>query len=450
MMSKSLYFSIISYVVLMVLAATGSAYSYFGMDHIFPAVLGLVVLFVLSILLIRYLNKTNRRLAYFIDSIRNNDTSVQFPGDIRNKPVMDLYNSLKILNDLIRKVKIESSYNEQLLKTLIEYSSTGFITIDENGDFEVLNHHARRYLGVEYTSNLTRLKQEDARLYHIFETIGPGENRIHRVQREDQFYQLSISAAEIKYYNKKFKVISMQDISRELDEQEIESWHKLFRVITHEIMNSIAPITSLSNTLTRLYQKNGHKKQPGEVSEKNIEDTINGLKVIDDMGNGLMNFVQNYRQLNKIPKPNRVKINLQPWLENLKTFTGEIIRDKDIQLQITMDNNCKTIYGDEKLLNQVMLNLVMNSVDALEGREEKKIAIKVNLGSDGKTVITTSDNGKGLTDEDLERVFVPFFTTKDNGNGIGLSLAKQILKLHGGVISMRSKPDKGTQVMITI
>jgi two-component system, NtrC family, nitrogen regulation sensor histidine kinase NtrY len=450
MMSKNLYFQIFFRVIIIAVTCGIVAYGYFKYNNFFIAIPGVFLVMIETGLLIQYLNKTNRRLAYFIDSIRNEDTSVQFPKDINNIAVSDLYNSLNFLNEKIRKTKVEIGYNEQLLKTFIEYSSTGFITIDENGDFEVLNHHARKFLGVEHTSNIYRLKQHDAQLYHTLKNILPGETKTHRIQRKDQLFVLSISIAEIKYYDKKFKIVSMQDISRELDEQELASWHKLFRVITHEIMNSIAPITSLSQKLTKYYKQDGAKKSPSDINEKTINDTLKGLKVIDDMSNGLMNFVRNYRQLSKIPKPNIGKIELRSWLSHLKTLILEMIKDKDIELKISVSNDCNVIFGDEKLLNQVMINLILNSIDAIRDSSKKEITIHLYLSPEGKTIVHVSDTGKGISEEDLEKVFVPFFTTKDDGNGIGLSLSKQIIKMHRGSMSIRSRLGEGTQVMVVL
>lgn len=450
MMSRNLYVSIVFFVLLIVLTCIGAVYGYFVHDSIPIAMVGFLFLFIETLLLIRYLNTTNRRLAYFIDSIRNDDTSVKFPKDIRNKAVMDLYNNLNIINDIIRDTKIEIAYNEKLLQTMIEYSSSGFIMIDEKGDFEVMNNVARKYLNVEYTSNLSRLKQLDPQLHQIFANIKPGETKIHRAQFNGHNSVLSISVAEIKYYSKKFRIISLKDITKELEEQELESWHKLFRVITHEIMNSIAPITSLSQTLTRLYSKNGNHKSPLDINDKIITDTLSGLKVIDDMSNGLMSFVKNYRQLSKIPSPKIEKIILKPWLSNLKTLMLEMIKNLDINLRITVSENCRDIYSDEKLLNQVILNLVKNSIEALEEVSNGKIKIQVHKTEDNRTLLNIKDNGDGISDEDLDKIFVPFFTTKEHGNGIGLSLSKQIMRKLGGSLAIHSIKGEGTEVKLIL
>ncbi len=450
MMSRNLYVSIVLFVLLLLATCFASAYGYFKLESVPIAIVGLLFVLIETLLLIHYLNTTNRRLAYFIDSIKNDDTSVKFPKDIKNKAVIDLYNNLNIINDIIRDTKIEIAYNEKLLQTMIEYSSSGFIMIDEKGDFEMMNNAARKYLNVEYTSNLKRLNQHDPQLYQIFSNIKPGETKIHKAQLNGQNNVLSISVAEIKYYSKKFRIISLKDISKELEEQELESWHKLFRVITHEIMNSIAPITSLSQTLIRFFSKNGEHKSPVDINDKIIIDTLSGLQVIDDMSNGLMSFVKNYRQLSKIPMPKVERIEIKPWLLNLKTLMLEMTKDFDINLKITVSDNCKEIFSDEKLLNQVILNLVKNSIEALEEIQSGEIIIHVYKDERSRTVLSVRDNGEGISEEDMDKIFVPFFTTKEQGNGIGLSLSKQIMRKLSGSLAIQSIKGKGTEVRLTI
>ncbi|MFW5699655.1 MAG: sensor histidine kinase [Bacteroidota bacterium] len=448
MMSKNLYIALVFYVSLIALTCAATAYGYFYTSSLITVLAGGFIVFIESVYLVRYLNKTNRNLTYYIDSIRNEDTSIKFQGNIKNKPVRDLYNSLNIVNDMLRNTKIEVAYNEKLLETMIEYSASGFIMIDEKGDFKVMNNTARKYLNVEYTSNLMQLKQADYKLFCIFRDIQPGKTRTHKFQQNARIIEYSISVAEIKYYDKKYRIISIQDISSELEDKELESWHKLFRVITHEIMNSIAPITSLSQTLTRLYQNNETVKTPNEVTEKTIEDTVRGLSVIDEMSHGLMNFVESYRQLNKIPTPKKVKIELHPWLILLKTLILEMIKDTPVALSITISSDCDSIYSDEKLLNQVVLNLVKNSIDALSDKPDGAITIKAQKTENHKTSLTIHDNGQGIPQDDLDKIFVPFFTTKENGNGIGLSLSKQIMRKLDGGISVNSQAGKGTSVVL--
>lgn len=468
MISKSLYGTIILFVVFVTLTTIAAVYLTIEKELIVAAFIGGLLIFIESTALIKYLNQTNRKLAFFVDSVRNEDTAVKFPVKINNKPVKELYNALNKVNELIREIKVESQYNENLLKTLIEYSSTGFITIDEEGDFQVMNSAARKYLGVEYTSNLSRLKEIDSQLYYIITHLKPGETATYKTVFKYESAELSVSFSELKYYGKRYKLISLHDITKELEEQEFESWHKLFRVITHEIMNFIAPINSLSQTLSKIYLEEDSQKPCTTITDKNIKDTIKGLKVINEMSNGLMHFVDNYRELSKIPKPVIKQIDIIDWFTHLKTFILEIIKNKAIGLELKLENNLNHIYSDEKLLNQVIMNLVKNSIDAfnvenhsknqkesnnkndLEKKREYQIKIRGYTSEKGKLIIEVNDNGKGMSKEELEKVFVPFFTTKDHGNGIGLSISKQIIKALGGTMHVHSEEFKGTKVIISL
>lgn len=443
MISKNLYIKTIFFILALLILNLGSGAIVILRSDYYILLLSLPLMAWVCMAMLRHLNKTNRQIAYFINAIRNEDTSLQIPKDLNSKSTNELYNSLKLFNEKLKQTKMKVSYNEQLLKTLIENSSGGFLTIDEQGNFEVLNHTARDILGVEYTTNLMRLKEINPSLHQIFDSINPGEKRTLRLNTNNKVNVLSISAAEIKYLNKSFKIISMQDISRELDEQELESWHKLFRVITHEIMNSIAPITSLTKKLISNFEKE-------EKTDNQYKKTLKGLYVIDDMSNGLMHFVSNYRQLNKVPQPKISSIEIVPWLGKLKTLLLEMETDHKPKMTISVEASCHYIYADENLLSQVIINLYLNAIQALKENDNGTIELKVKLNEKGKTELQFCDNGEGISPENIDKVFVPFFTTKEDGNGIGLSLSKQIIRLHGGQINISSTKDKGTKVTILI
>ncbi|WP_372775052.1 PAS domain-containing sensor histidine kinase [Mangrovibacterium sp.] len=450
MISKHLYFRLASYIAALCIIAIGTGYyiAVFGTSTIL--FFSLPLIFLLAVSMLNFLNKTNRRMAYFIDAIRNDDTSLQLPKDIKGKSIEELYGSLRFLNEKLKQKKIDISYKEQLLETLIENLSVGFITIDEDGNFEVLNHNARCFLGIEYTSNLNRLRDDNLELYHQFTKIKPGENRIHRQNGKHGVTVLSISAVAIKYRDKSYKIISLQDISRELDEQELAAWHKLFRVITHEIMNSIAPITSLTKKLSSFFTNEEAIKNPKEITQSTIDKTVKGLNVIDDMSNGLINFVNNFRQLNKVPTPKISRIEVTEWLLKLKFLMQETAGKEAPEIFIKLDQSVQELYADENLINQVFINLFLNSQQALNGAVDGKIGLTVVGLENGRTEFSFSDNGQGISSENMEKVFIPFFSTKENGNGIGLSLSKQIIRLHGGQLTLQSEPGKGTIVTICI
>lgn len=450
MISKHLYFKIILWVLSIVAVAIASGVHIVFSESYHLLFFTLPLIVILTITLIRFLNKTNRRMAYFFSAIRNDDTNIQLPKDIVCKSVDELYDSLSFLNDKLKQTKIDISYNEQLLKALIENSSAGFMTIDENGTFEILNSTARHYMDVEYTTNFTKLKEVDPSLFQTLKNIVPGKKYTHRVHRPQGELVLSISSTLIKYYTKEYTIVILQDITRELDDQELEAWHKLFRVITHEIMNSIAPITSLTEKLNSYYKIDGETISPAQVDQKMIDKTLTGLGIIDDMSQGLIHFVENYRQLNKIPQPKLADIDLKIWLAKLKALMLESSEELKPAINIQYDPQMKSFKGDEKLLNQVIINLYLNALDAMRAVDNPQIEMTLERNEEGKVLLRFKDNGAGIAPEHMERVLIPFFTTKDEGNGIGLSLSKQIIQKHGGSLNFHSEQGKGTSVNIVL
>jgi nitrogen fixation/metabolism regulation signal transduction histidine kinase len=402
------------------------------------------------VVFINYLNQTNRKLAFFLDSIKNDDTSITFQQDIKNKPVRELHQSMNKVNRYIQNYKIKAENREKLLQSFIEHSATAFVTIDKNGSFEVLNNNARKYLGVEHTADMKILKQIDSVLFDSFASIKPEETKTISIVRDDRRISLSVSLNEKIFSGQKFKLISMQNISHELDRREVETWQKLFKVITHEISNSIAPITSVSKSLSRHFSQKGSKKTAQEITDKIVNDTVNGLEVIEQMSQGLNNFVENYRKLSSIPQPEIKEVNIERWLNNLKILFIEILNEEQIKLSVQVAKSLDSIKMDDKLMNMVIINLIKNSVESLKDCKEKQINIFISSISRGKTTIKIEDNGKGIAKENLDQIFIPFYTTKEEGSGIGLSLSRQIVQMHGGNILVQSQLRRGTQFIIEI
>ena len=408
------------------------------------------VIIILVTSLLYFLNSTNRKIAYFIDAVKNEDSTLKFPENVKNPAQKKLHQSLNKVNEFITQSKIQVEHKEKFYEALIEHSATGLISIDEEGEFEILNNTARQYMGVEFTANIHMLKQKNHTLYQVLKTIKPGETTTVKLFVNSIFYHLSVRCTEIKYFSKKLKLISLHNIRFELEEKEIESWQKLFRVITHEIMNSIAPITSVSNTLGRMYKDKDSLKHQSEVSEKMIADTVQGLEVIEDMSNGLMNFVNSYRSLNKIPKPEFKEIKIKLWMDNLSVMAHKIISEENVSLEFSIKSGVTNFMGDENLLNQVLINLIKNANEALENKKDGKIKVTCYSDQPGKINIEVEDNGYGIDTNNLDQVFIPFFTTKESGTGIGLSLCRQIIRLHEGNISVRSEKGEGTIFTISI
>jgi two-component system nitrogen regulation sensor histidine kinase NtrY len=244
-------------------------------------------------------------------------------------------------------------------------------------------------------------------------------------------------------------IASIKNIQTVLENQEIESWQKLIRVLTHEIMNSITPISSLTSTVDGLLMSYIDEQNIEEEEAEDLIDIRSAIHTIRKRSDGLIHFVDTYRNLTKIPTPNFKQALVCSLLENVRLLFKEECKNKKIDFKIEVNPENIVINADVQLIEQVIINLVKNSIQALEGVKSPKISIKASYNQRSRPTIQVSDNGKGIIKEVLDKIFIPFFTTKTSGSGIGLSLSRQILRLHNGSISARSVPNKETTFTLT-
>lgn len=397
-----------------------------------------------------HLNGISRKVAFFFDAVRNEDSTLHFPENTKNKSFKELHRSLNRLNELITDIKIRNENNERFFRQLLKYSSTGIIVEDEKGYIDLINDAALEMLQMTNLVHIDLLKQKNPELFENLGRIKPGHGNTVKIFDGSGLKLISIKVAMIKFGNKAYKVFSMYDIKSELEEKELDTWQKLIRVLTHEIMNSVAPITSLSNTLRRVLTPDDNSVSVKEIQQKNIDKALEGLTVIEETGKGLMNFVDNYRKMTKIPKPVFKPILVDEWLNRVYLLMKDKIENENIEFNFTNHNVRKPFPGDEKLLTQVVINILNNAVDALEGKEQKRIEISSYYRKNNGLEIKLTDNGKGIEDEDLEKIFIPFYTTRENGSGIGLSLSRQIMRQHKGTIEAFSKPGQFTSFVLRL
>ncbi len=391
-----------------------------------------------------YVNSVNRKLAFFFDAVRNEDSTLHFPEGAGTKSMQQLHKSFNRINQIISEIRIRSEHNERFFMEFMKHSSTGLMVADERGYIDIINDKALKFCQLGYIPHIQRLKQSNPVLYEALTEISPGHAKTLKWLEGPEIQQVSLKVVSITFREKQYKIYSLYDIRAELEENELETWQKLIRIMTHEIMNSIAPITSISNTLGKFFVKEDRMVSAAEVTQKQISDTIHGLAVIEERSEGLMHFVDNYRKLTKIPKPCFKPVPVKEWMQRISLLAAKRIEEEHIDLSIRYDYAGSTFPGDEKLLTQVVLNLLNNAADALSRQENKKIGILISLNKEGKLRISISDNGPGFTNEELDNIFIPFYTTKENGSGIGLSLSRQIMRLHKGSISASSVPGKET------
>jgi two-component system, NtrC family, nitrogen regulation sensor histidine kinase NtrY len=390
--------------------------------------------------LVYFLNGVNRKVAFFFDAVSNEDSTLHYSEFNRTDSLRALHQSFNRLNQHISDIKLKNEHNERFFHEMLKSSATGLLAVDEKGYIEQINDAAIDFIGLPYISHIDLLKQKNHELHEQMMLITPGQSRTIKVLHGTELRLFSLKVALLNFGMNRYRLYSISDIKAEIEENELDSWQKLIRVMTHEIMNSIAPITSLSNTLSRIFIRNNNPLPSQEITDKHIAGIIHGLGVIENTGKGLMRFVEDYRKLTKIPNPVFKPVYISNWLNEIRLLMKNRLEEENINLRIIKKGLHQEFTGDEKLLNQVMINLLNNAIDAMKGTENKKITIGVSENTMGNLKISVSDNGKGISPDEIDKVFIPFYTTKESGSGIGLSLSRKIMRLHKGSISVFSRP----------
>ena len=444
MISRNLYLQIVFRVVLIVIPAMTAGWLIASNHSALLIFLCFFVVIVLAINLVNYLNSTNRKISYFLESVHNEDSTLSFPTNISDQSIREIYQGLNKVNKQIQELKIESRQQEQYFQTLLEHVATGIVTFNPKGFVLHANSAAKKMFGVDVLTHINQLERVNRNLFHAIRSIQPFEQKLVSVITERGTIQLSLKSTSFKVKNNELMLLSVQDIRNELDEKELDSWMKLIRVLMHEIMNSIAPITSLSESLCKFFTIDGRPALPQELNEATIGTTLRGLNVIKEQGNGLMLFVESYRKMTRLPKPDKIVFKVEDLVTRIKVLYSSLENSEKVKLNISVNPPEMELLADENQISQVLINLAKNALQANEKNPEGKIQISVSYNTDRRPEICVTDNGPGIPDEILEQIFVPFFTTRENGSGIGLSLSRQIMRLHGGSLQVRSVPKKET------
>ena len=444
MFSKSLYFNIVFRVFFIVLVSCLLSY-FLVIDKSFRfSILCVILITAQTINLISYLNSTNKKIRFFFDSVRNDDSNLFFPFEITNTSLSTLYQSMNKVNNQIQQLKIENRQQEQYFGTMLEHLATGIITYNDKGFILHANSAAKNLLSIEVLTHLQQIERKDQKLYDIIKSMKPYERKLIAITAAEGEIQLSLKATSFKTKENELVILSIQDIKNELDEKEIDSWMKLIRVLMHEIMNSITPITSLSESLSNIYSSDGKAVSPEQVNVKTIATTLQGLNVIKEQGKGLMSFVESYRKLTRVPEPVRKIFRVSDLMSRVQVLYNSLENSGRTDLSVSMADPDLEIFADQNLISQVLINLLKNALEANENNASGKIKISASAGVKNHPEICVSDNGPGIPEENIDEIFVPFFTTRQNGSGIGLSLSKQIMKIHGGNLKVRSVPGRET------
>jgi two-component system nitrogen regulation sensor histidine kinase NtrY len=448
MIHKNFRISIFIRIILIVGFALLFAFVILNVQSLFaPAIIACVLLF-LIINLIQYIEKSSKDLTHFLLSLRQGAFTESYTSGNRGKPFKDLSDAMNEVAREFEKLNAEKELNYQYLQALNENINIAILSFDMKGALVSMNTAAKRLLNSPSFSNLEDFKHIDQELFEAVAKIQPEERQVVKSFIKEELFQLSVQAKEIVLQGKLIRIILLQNLNVELEAREMEAWYQLIRVLTHEIMNSVTPIVSLTGAMqTILNNQNGSPKDLSHLTEENKEDIFSSVSTIESRSKGLLKFVNAYKEY---AKPLEVHLEESDALQLVNRVVNLLRNDLE-EKKITLTIQCKLksayLKVDSSLIEQVLINILKNAIEALPTQNGK---IQINVFSSGlkKITISIEDNGSGIDSETMSKIFIPFFTTKPKGTGIGLSLSRQIMKLHGGRIQIQSIPAQGSTFIL--
>ncbi len=388
--------------------------------------------------LMHYVEKSNRDLQRFLLSIKHDDFSQTFTSSGRGESFLDLQEAF---NDVIHEFQQTRTLAEErlhYLQTIVQHIGVGLIAVGADGTIELANPAAKRLLGISPLRNLKAVHERFPALVRDIYALEAGVRKLTRVQRDDETIHLSLEATVFRQRHQEIKLVSLQDVTGELAEREMEAWQKLVRVLTHEIMNSVTPIASLAGSVGDLLSTTDHDMDSGAAG-----DIREAAKTIERRSEGLVQFIQSYNSLTRIPQPNFQIVSVNELLTRVQQLTAAA-RGTSIAMSRYVEPEELEVTADPNLIEQVLINLVNNAAWALKDTPDARVELLGKLNERGRVVIQVVDNGPGIEPSVLDRIFIPFFSTKPDGSGIGLSLSRQIMRMHRGDLNASSNPGEGS------
>ncbi len=404
------------------------------------------VMIFLLVELFRFHRKAHEELDQFVESIHYRDFSRYF--DVKHAPteLQPLRKGFNEINSTIKVISKERETQYQYLQKILELVGTGILSYEEStGEIMWMNESLKKMLQLPYLRTIHLLEKRDAALCKDIETLKPGDNIIATGHADKTAFKILLSATAFQTDGKKYKLIAFQNVDEALDETEAKAWQKLLSVMTHEIMNSVAPISSLADTLKHRLQAS-MKNLSNESGS--LDDLELGIDTIKRRSEGLLKFAETYRNLNKITTLNLKKVYVRDLFENLLQLMQPTLEQKNIEADTILKDTELMLEADTNLVEQVLINLLVNAIEAVKDRPEPKIVLSAYIAPNHRIIIKVADNGPGISPELLDKIFIPFFSTKKSGSGIGLSLCKQIMMLHKGNILVQSVEGEGSAFLL--
>ena len=382
-----------------------------------------------------------------IEQIRFDEVTASFKTSSQDENVVRLQREMNDAFNKVKQARKEKDSEYQFFKNIVQHVGIGILTFKKDGAIQIMNNAAKRLLRIERAEHIGELREVSEPLVDAFLKLKTGGRELVRLKAGDETVQLSVFAIELTLRSEEVKLISMNNIQSELEEKEMEAWQNLVRVLTHEIMNSVTPISSLAGIVEEELAK---KLNEGEVVIKKdeAEDMHLSVQTISKRSEGLIKFVKEFRSLTHIPKPKLMQVAVKPLLDELALLHRKELADNGIGISVSSEPETMTVMADKMLVEQVLINLIKNAIQAFGEKTDKKIIMAAHQNETGNVIISVKDNGTGIEPEALEKIFIPFFSTKKTGSGIGLSLSRQIMRQHEGNISVKSVMGEGTEFIL--
>jgi nitrogen fixation/metabolism regulation signal transduction histidine kinase len=421
----------------------GAAYLVVGLQLYLPAALVAGLAVAAAVSLVRYTEKITRDLTRFLESVRYADFTRRFTSDGRGPIFEDLRDAFEEVTGEFRRLRAEKERQVRYLEQVVQHLGVALITYESDGTVGRMNTAARRLLRTGPIRHVEALERVSDDLAEALHALDSGEQAMVRVEEEDRTLQLAVRVSRFQLQGEPHALASIQDLRNELEEKEMEAWQELTSVLTHEIMNSVAPISSLASTAERRLDAGGNG---AAIAPDEAVDVREAIEAIERRTDSLMNVVDAYRSFTDIPSPEFEVLAVEDVLDNVCRLLRAQSEDQNLSLTTAIDPPDLTLTADPDLIDQVLLNLALNALQAVEEDDRARpprIAFRAYVDRRSRPVIQVEDNGPGIPDDVQEKIFVPFFTTKEDGSGIGLSLSRQIMRLHGGSLSVRSEEGDG-------
>jgi len=398
--------------------------------------------------LLQIVETSNTNIASFLDAIRFDDLSQSFKTESNDPSVQKLHTELNEALAKLRTSRKEKDSEYQFFKNIVQHAAIGLLTFKKDGSIQIINSAAKRLLRITKADRLDDLKGVSEELVETFQKLKTGGRELVRIRFGDESLQLSVYVIELTLRNEEVKLVSMSNIQSELEEKEMEAWQNLVRVLTHEIMNSVTPISSLAGIVEDDLKHRMDNQSEMPLKKEELEDMYLSLQTISKRSAGLIRFVKEFRNLTHIPKPKLLQVPLKELLDEMALLHKKELADHAIAIKIDVSPLELIVLADKTMIEQVLINLIKNAMQSFDEQPNKLIELRAYSSEKGNPVISVKDNGAGIDIEALEKIFIPFFSTKKTGSGIGLSLSKQIMRQHEGNITVKSKLGEGTEFLL--